>query len=177
MSLMLKELQPFLLFLYRETVSKNRKRRDREQVCLSVHSLPERAPGPCRTAGAHVPQGGSPSPGFPQEGIQLNPPPPLFPCQSCSLVPLPTPTALPREPQGLRRGCSCLLSALLPPLFARRSRPPAPLSRCSPAGARPVGRGRWGRGKAEGHAPFSLLRSGVRPATPYPGRIFTSCCK
>lgn len=40
MSLMLKELQPFLLFLYWETVSKNRKRRDREQVCLSVHSLP-----------------------------------------------------------------------------------------------------------------------------------------
>lgn len=142
MSLMLKELQPFLLFLYREPVSKNRKRRDREQVrlsaCLHFIACPERAPGHCRAAGARVPKGGS------QEGIQLNPSPPLFPCQSCSLVPLHTAycsaQGAPRlEPWPLLPPSSPP-SSTLSSLVARGQQPRSP--RCSPGGARQVGRGR-----------------------------------
>lgn len=144
MSLMLKELQPFLLFLYREPVSKNRKRRDREQVrlsaCLHFIACPERAPGHCRAAGARVPKGGS------QEGIQLNPSPPLFPCQSCSLVPLHTAYC---SAQGAPR---LEPWPLLPPL-----RPPPPSHRSSheanspalPAAA-PAALGRWDVGGEKG---------------------------
>lgn len=54
-SLMLKELQPYMYFLHWETVSKNQKRRVREQMCLNMClgfiSCPERTPKRCPSTG------------------------------------------------------------------------------------------------------------------------------
>jgi len=181
---MLKELQPFILFLYWETVPKNQRRRDSEQACLCVClgfiACPERAPKHCPTTGASMSRCSSQRPSFAQKGNQVNSSPPLFFCRAAHLSPCTQPIALAREWQGLSHGCSCLLSTLLQPLIAWCIRPTAPLSppqpkQCSAGGT--WAEGQRERRKVEGHTPFSLLQSGARAVTPYPGRIFTSCSK
>lgn len=184
MSLMPKELQHYMFFPHWETVSKNQKRRVREQVCLNTClgfiDCPERTPKHHPTTGTPMSICSSQGPRFSEKGIQVHPSHPLFPCKTAYVSPCTQPAVLAREWWGSSPGCSCLLSLVLHPPVACGIRPRAPLSplqpeQCSAGGA--WAEGLWERRKVEGHTPFSLLQSRVRAVTLYPSRIFTSCCK
>lgn len=110
MSLMLKELQPFMLFLYWETVSKNQKRRGSDQACLSVclgfkhQSTLPLLEHPCPVAALRVPV--LLRRGFQQIHLLS------FSLWSCSLVPL-------RSAHCSVQGVASLeLWLFLPPLHA-----------------------------------------------------------
>lgn len=92
MSLMPKELQPYMFFPHWETVSKNQKRRVREQVCLNTClgfiDCPERTPKHHPTTGTPMSICSSQGPRFSEKGDSGTSISPSFSLQSCLCVPL-----------------------------------------------------------------------------------------